>query len=143
MASANHTEVFNCSPAEFFKVIADYERYPEFLNEVKECRVIQTDGARKLVQYKIAVLKTFTYSLWMTENPLSSISWEFAGGDLFKSSTGSWKLVEEAGKTRATYAIDAQFSLFVPGPIAKSVLTVNLPTMMSSYHRRIKEIYGK
>lgn len=143
MPAASHTEVFNCSVDEFFKIITDYEKYPEFLQEVKECRVLKADGGRKLVEYKISVIKTFTYQLWMTEQEPSLVSWTFAGGDLFKTSIGSWKLEDQSGKTKATYSIEATFGVFVPGPVAKTLLSVNLPSMMSSYHKRVKEVYGK
>lgn len=143
MASAQTTEVFNCTPAQFYKIVADYENYPEFLSEVKACKVIKTEGARKLVEYTVSVMKDFKYSLWMTEAQDSSISWEFAGGDIFKTSTGYWKLAEEGGKTRASYHVDATFSLFVPGPIAKALVSVNLPNMISAYHKRVSELYGR
>ena len=48
----------------------------------------------------------------------------------------------EAGKTRATYSLDATFGIFVPGPIANTMVSVNLPNMVSSYHKRIKQLYG-
>ncbi len=143
MPGTQHTELFNCTPEQFWKIVSDYEKYPDFLNEVKSCRVLKTDGQRKLVEYKVSVIKTFIYSMWMTEKEPESIAWEFAAGDIFKTSIGSWKLTAEADKTRATYSIEATFSLFVPGPVAKTLLTVNLPTMMSAYHKRVKEFYGK
>jgi coenzyme Q-binding protein COQ10 len=143
MASASHTEVFNCSVPEFFKVVSDYEKYPLFLQEVKDCKVLKTEGGRKLVEYKVSVIKSFTYQLWMTEQEPSLVSWTFAGGDVFKTSVGSWKLEDQAGKCRAIYSVEATFSMFVPGPIAKTLLNVNLPSMMSAYHKRIKELYGK
>lgn len=143
MADAAATEVFNCKVDEFFKIIADYEKYPEFLPEVKSCKIIDTKGNRKLVEYGINVIKNFSYSLWMIEEAPFSIRWEFADGDLFKTSTGSWKLADEAGKTRATYSIEASFKLFVPGPIAKGVISVNLPNMMSAYHKRVSTVYGR
>ncbi len=142
MPNVSHSEIFNCSVPEFFKIVSDYEKYPEFLQEVKECRVVKTEGQRKLVEYKVSVVKTFTYQLWMTEHEPTLVSWTFAGGDLFKTSIGSWKLEEQNGKTKANYALDASFGIFVPGPIAKTVLSVNLPSMMKSYHKRIQEIYG-
>jgi ribosome-associated toxin RatA of RatAB toxin-antitoxin module len=144
MPSAQAVETFNCEPGDFYKIVSDYERYPEFLSEVKSCRVLREEGERKLVEYKVSVLKSFTYQLWMSERPSTAISWEFAGGDLFKTSSGSWKLESDgADRTRASYAVEATFALFVPGPIAKTLLTVNLPTMMAAYHKRVKEIYGK
>ncbi len=143
MAAAKQTEIFNCSVEDFYKIISDYEKYPEFLSEVKSCKILKSDGNRKLVEYKVSVIKTFTYTMSMKEEAPYSISWDFAGGDLFKVSTGSWKLEDQAGKTKATYSVDAEFSLFVPGPVAKTLISVNLPSMMSAYHKRIKEIYGK
>ena len=144
MANAKHTEIFNCSVPEFFRVVADYEKYPEFLQEVKSCKILKTEGSRKLVEYQVSVIKTFSYKLWMTESPPASINWEFAGGDIFKTSNGSWYLHEhDGGKTLAQYEVDATFNVFVPGMIAKTLLNVNLPTMMKAYHERIKELYGK
>ncbi len=143
MPGANHTEIFACSVEQLYDVIADYERYPEFLSEVKECKILKTEGDKKIVEYHISLIKTFKYSLAMKEQRPNLITWEFVGGEIFKSSSGSWKLQEEAGRTRANYTVEAVFSMFIPGPIAKTLLTVNLPTMMSAYHKRIKELYGK
>ena len=143
MPSANHTEVFNCSVPEFFKIVSDYEKYPEFLQEVKDCKILKNEGSKKLVEFKVAVIKSFTYQLWMTEKEPDNISWTFASGDIFKTSTGSWALSDQAGKCKAVYSVEATFGLWVPGPIAKTLLEVNLPAMMAAYHKRVKDKYGK
>ncbi len=143
MAKASTTEVFNCTAEEFYKIISDYEKYHEFLQEVKQCKVLKSEGNRRLVEFNVAVIKAFKYTMWMTETPSTSITWEFAGGDVFKTSVGSWKLEEEAGKCRATYSVEATFSMFVPGPIANALVSVNLPGMMSAYHKRVAQIYRK
>lgn len=143
MPGAKTSEIFNCTVPEFYKIITDYEKYPQFLQEVKECKVLKADGNRKLVEYKVSVIKSFTYQLWMTEQEPDSVTWAFAGGEVFKTSVGSWKLEDQAGKTKAIYEVEATFSLFVPGPIAKTLLSVNLPSMMSAYHKRVKDLYGK
>ncbi|PIT98800.1 MAG: polyketide cyclase [Bdellovibrionales bacterium CG10_big_fil_rev_8_21_14_0_10_45_34] len=142
MASASTTELFNCKMDQFFTVIHDYEKYSEFLSEVKSCKVIRRDGNKALVEYQINMVKSFSYQMWMVESPPDSITWSFAEGDLFKTSSGSWKLQDEAGKTRATYTVEATFKTFVPGPIAKALIQVNLPNMMSAYHKRVSELYG-
>lgn len=142
MAQAQTTEVFNCTVEQFFTVVSDYEKYPEFLPEVKSCEVVQEEGGKKLVEYSISLIKNFTYRLWMNEEVPNEVSWEFASGDIFKSSVGHWKLTEEAGQTRAEYWIDAKFTLFVPGPVAKALVNVNLPSMISAYHKRVEELYG-
>ena len=143
MADAKTTEVFNCSPEEFYKIVTDYEKYGDFLSEVRSCKVLKVEADKKLVEYTVNVIKDFKYRLWMTEEPLKKISWVLESGDLFKVSNGYWEIQEEAGKTRATYFVEAKFNMFVPGPIAKALVNVNLPNMMSSYHKRVKELYGK
>jgi len=143
MAKAQTTELFNCTVEEFYKIIADYEKYPEFLKEVKSCKVIKSEGAKKQVDYHLALIKEFKYILQMNETPNAKIEWEFLSGDIFKSMKGSWKLDPEAGKCRATYTVEASFGLLVPGPIANGVISVNLPNMISSYHKRVNQLYGK
>lgn len=142
MPGTQHTEVFNCTPDEFYAIVTDYEKYPEFLQEVKDCKVVKKDGDRQLVEYQVSVIKSFKYQLWMTHAPLL-VSWTFAGGDIFKTNSGSWKIEDQAGKAKVTYAVEATFGVFVPGMIAKTLLNVNLPAMMSAYHKRIKDLYGK
>lgn len=147
MASAQTSDLYNCTPEQFFSIVSDYSHYPDFLQEVKECKVLKTEGNRKLVEYTVSVMKIFKYCLWMTETPPTAtgagVTWEFASGDVFKISAGSWKIVPEGGKTRATYTVDATFNLFVPGPIAKALVSVNLPNMVSSYHKRVASLYGR
>ena len=143
MASASTTELFSCSVEEFFDIIQDFEKYPEFLAEVKECRVVEDQGNRKRVEYTVSVIKNFSYSIWVTLDRPHSLKWEFASGDVFKVNNGAWTLKDEAGKCRASYQVEAKFGLFVPGPITKALVSVNLPNMMSSFHKRIGELYGK
>ncbi len=147
MAKASVTETFKCTPEELFKIVTDYHRYPEFLTEVKKCDVVKSEGNKKLVEYQVAMIKTVNYKLQMhenyVENGTSTVNWEFVSGDVFKSLKGSWKIEAEGSGCRATYDIEASFGMFVPGPIANTLVNVSMPNMISSYHKRIKQIYGK
>ena len=142
MAAAETTELFPCTVDQFFALISDYEKYPEFLSEVKACKLIETKPGKKLVEFQVSVVKTITYRLWISEDKPKGINWTFDSGDVFKTSTGSWILSDAGGKTKAKYAVDATFKIFVPGPIAKALVNVNLPNMMKAYHARVKAKYG-
>ncbi len=142
MAEVKHIEVFDCSPEQFFDLLIDYEKYPEFLSEVKDCQVLSSDGDQKQVQYKISVIKTLQYVNEHTEVRPSQVSWKFIKGDLFKSMHGHWKLSDKDGKTEAEYFVEANFGLFVPKTMTKTVLSVNLPAMMKAYHKRVADLYG-
>ena len=143
MSGAETSEVFNCTAADFYKIITDYENYPEFLQEVTKCEVIEEKDGAKLVEYSVYMIKTFKYRLWMDEsNGPDELTWSLDSGDLFKVSNGSWKLEDQGDKVKATYAVNAKFKVFVPGPVSKALVNVNLPNMMSNYHKRVSELYG-
>lgn len=144
MAEAKHTEIFHCTPDEFFKIVTDYEKYPDFLSEVKSCKVLKNEGGEKLVEYKVSVVKSFTYQILLKEEKPSLVSWAFAGGDIFNTMSGSWKIAKESeGKCRVVYSVEGTFKIAVPKFVEKSLLNANLPAMMSAYHKRIKKVYGK
>lgn len=142
MAATSTVETFPCSTEQFFNIVSDYEKYPEFLSEVKGCKVVETKGNKKLVEFQVSVIKTFTYRLWITEEKNKRVSWTLDSGDIFKTSIGSWDLEDSGGKTKAKYAVEATFKVFVPGPVAKALVNVNLPNMMRAYHDRVKKKYG-
>ena len=105
--------------------------------------MIETKGNKKLVEFHVSVIKTFSYRLWISENAGKGISWTMESGDLFKTSTGGWEIESAADKkTSVKYAVDATFKVFVPGPVAKALVNVNLPNMIKAYQDRIKKIYG-
>ncbi len=141
MASASTVETFHCTRDQLFSVITDYEKYSEFLSEVKSCRILKSEGPKKLVEFNVSVIKTFTYRLWITESPPGRVSWTLESGDLFKTSIGSWDLTESNGQTQANYSVEATFKVFVPGPVAKALVNVNLPNMMAAYQKRVKALF--
>ncbi|MEO0335566.1 MAG: SRPBCC family protein, partial [Pseudomonadota bacterium] len=126
----------------FYEVVSDYENYPKFLDEVQSCRIIERDGDKALVEFKVKVVKEFTYRLWIQEEKPKGISWTFESGDIFKVSNGQWKLEDKGGKCEAYYSVEAKFKVFVPGPIAKALVNNNLPNMIKAYHSRIREVYS-
>lgn len=144
MALSQTTEIFNCTPEQFWKIISDYSRYHEFLSDVKsvEVKSVDSSGTVKQLEYKVHVIKTITYILEHVEKPPVEMRWKFIKGDMIKKMTGSWTLSDEAGKTKAVYTVDVDFGLFVPGAVVKTLQEVNLKNMMAAYHKRVKEMYG-
>lgn len=143
MAAARTQEVFNCTAEEFFKIVTDYEKYPEFLTEVKSVKIYKNAGNTKEMEYHVSLIKTFKYKLKVTEVPNKSVKFEFIGGEVFKTMSGSWSLSEQQGKCAVEYNVEAGFGLLVPESLAKPLVSANLPMMMANFKKRIKEIYGK
>ena len=142
MASASTTERFDCTPEQLYAVIRDFARYPEFLSEVKTCEVVEQRGLQSVVEFSVSLIKNFRYRILVTESAPNHLEWTFESGDVFKTNDGSWHLESVGGQTEAKYAVDATFKLFVPGPVAKALVSVNLPNMMKAYRARVKELYG-
>lgn len=143
MASAFTQEVFNCSTEEFFKIVSDYEKYPEFLTEVKSVKIYKNSKDFKEMEYQVSLIKTFKYKLKVAEVLNKSVNFEFIGGDVFKSMKGSWQLTDKNGKCAVEYKVDATFGMLVPESMAKTIVSANLPMMITNFKKRIKEVYGK
>ena len=143
MASAQTQEVFNCSTEEFFKLVADYEKYPEFLTEVKSVKIYKNSGDTKEMEYHVSLIKTFKYKLKVKEVANKSVNFEFIGGDVFKSMKGSWQLTDNNGKCAVEYKVEATFGMLVPEAMAKPLVSANLPMMITNFKKRIKQVYGK
>ncbi len=144
MASAETTETFNCTPKEFYDLVSDFEKYPEFLNEVKKVKILKKSGTNIEMEYTVSVLKTFSYKLKAQLKEPNSVRFQYTEGDVFKSMNGAWDIQPEGkDKCKVNYKVEANFGLLVPGAIAKTLVSVNLPMMIASFKTRIKKVYGK
>lgn len=142
-ATAETKEQFNCTKSEFYKIVSDFESYSEFLPEVKSVKISKASGSTKEMEYTVSVIKTFKYKLKVTEKPEDQIDFVFISGDVFKAMKGCWKLTEKSGKCQVEYNVEASFGMLVPGAMAKTLVSVNLPIMMANFKKRVKEVYGK
>lgn len=140
MASAERTETFSVKPEQVFAAITDYEAYPEFMDGVSSVKVIERKGNTAKVEFNINIIKKFSYTLLLTEEAPSRLSWTFDSGDLFKKSNGAWELKDNGnGTTDVTYKVDIDFKMMVPGMVTKKLVSGNLPSMMKSVEKKAKE----
>ena len=144
MAEAVVTEKFNCTAEEFFNLVVDFEKYSEFLPDVKSVKILKNGKKEKEMEFSVSIIKTIKYKIVATQKSPSEVDWHFTEGDIFKSMSGSWRISDLAGgKCKAKYTIESSFGLLVPGAIAKTLVSVNLPSMMESFKKRVKDKYKK
>jgi ribosome-associated toxin RatA of RatAB toxin-antitoxin module len=137
MPGATRTIVINAPIEKVFDVITQYERYPEFLPEVKETRTANRKGNTVEVHYKVDVMKTVRYSIRVTEERPHRMSWSFIEGEMMKDNKGSWVLEPEGeGKTRATYNVEMALGALVPKAIVNALVDTSLPKMLDAFKRR-------
>lgn len=137
MAGASQSIIINATPKKVFGVVSDFESYPEYLPETRGVTVEARKGTTAVVSFTINVIKTIQYTLKFKLEAPKRLSWVLVRADLFKTNKGSWVLEPlDGGKsTKATYSIEVDFGLLVPGAITKMLVGSNLPKMMA----RIKE----
>ena len=71
MAVANRSVIINVTPEQFYSVVADFEAYPEFCNDVEAIEVLSRDGDSARVLFRIRVVKSIQYTLNLVGRPHS------------------------------------------------------------------------
>lgn len=141
MPGATTSVIINTTPKLLYKVVTDFEKYPEFLSEMREVDVIKKTAKSAHVEFVIKVIKKIRYTLEYKLTANKKISWGFVEGDTFKNCQGSWTLKEKKkGVTEATYHVEVDFGLFVPRKITEMLVGKNLPSLMRSFKERAESL---
>jgi ribosome-associated toxin RatA of RatAB toxin-antitoxin module len=138
MAKAERTEVFPVSKDALFKVITDYESYPEFVENIVEAKIEKRSAKGVRVRYKVSMFKDFEYTIELHENKKAgTVTWSLLESDVFELNNGSWKLTAKgAGACEAVYSAEAEFKVPVPGFVLKKLIQGSLPSMMKAFAER-------
>lgn len=139
MPGAQRTITINAPVEKCWSVISDYERYPEFLPEVKKIRATNRRGAEVDVQYEAEVVKVIKYTVHMKEEAPRKLSWSFIDGEFMKDNKGGW-LLEDGGNgtTKATYSIEVEVGMLVPKTIVNALVDTQLPKLLENFKKRIE-----
>jgi coenzyme Q-binding protein COQ10 len=139
MPGATRSVVFNAPLERCFEVISDYERYPDFLPEVKSIRTSNRRGAEVDVHYEAEVVKVIKYTVHMKEEKPTKVSWSFIDGEFMKDNKGGW-LLEDLGNgtTRGTYNIEVTVGPLVPKTILNALVDSQLPKLLENFRKRIE-----
>ncbi|WNZ59157.1 SRPBCC family protein [Myxococcus sp. MxC21-1] len=139
MPGASRTIIVNAPIEKVFDVITQYERYPEFLSEVKGIRTENRKGNTVDVHYKVDVVKTINYSIHVTEERPTRMSWSYIKGEFMKDNQGSWVLEPEGeGRTKATYTVEMALGALVPKSVVSALVETSLPKMLDAFKRRFE-----
>jgi ribosome-associated toxin RatA of RatAB toxin-antitoxin module len=137
MAGATRTITINAPVEKVFDIITNYDRYPEFLPEVKKITTGKRQGNTVEVHYEVDVVKRIRYSIRVTEDRPKRMSWTFIEGEVMKDNKGSWTLEPEGeGKTRATYNVEMALGALIPKAIINTLTETQLPKMLDAFKRR-------
>ena len=137
MAGATRSIVINAPMEKLFSVITDYEKYPEFLPEVKKIRLGTRTGNQIDVHYEAEIVKIIKYSLRLKEEKPNKVSWSFIEGEFMKDNKGGWVLEDlGAGKIKATYSSEVTVGMLVPKTIINALVDTQLPKTLEAFKKR-------
>jgi len=137
MAGAEHSMIVDVPPDALFAVIADYEKYPEFLNDMGAAQIIERGEGFTVAEFTLNLIKTVRYKIRLIEEPPKQVSWTLIESNLLKSNNGGWTLEALPGdRTRATYRLEVGIGRFVPQMIANRLTGKTLPATMKAFKER-------
>jgi ribosome-associated toxin RatA of RatAB toxin-antitoxin module len=143
MAQAEQEKVFGVSAEKYFKAVADYEKYPEFVDGMKKVKAERGSDGALTVAYDLSMMsKDMSYTLKIAENSSKGeVSWSLVKSDFFKVNNGAWK-IQALGPSqcRVRYSLEVEFSFSVPSFILKGIVKGSLPSMMNSFYERAKTL---
>ncbi len=134
MPAASKSVEVNATPERLMSVITDFTRYPRFLPEMEEATLIRREGDVWTVKFAVRIVRKLEYTLRLEKQSDVKLRWTLVEG-AFKANNGGWDLVALDGgtRTRATYTIDLDIGMFVPGSVLKTVLEHNLPSTLAAF----------
>ena len=142
-----------------FDVLADYEKYPQFMPNVETARIENSEGNTSVVEYKLGLpmgqVKRYKLSLTATrEEAQASITWhkvpwpELKDSETIVETTGFWFLrpfSEKPGYLFARYHVYTD-----PGRIPTglgwivNILTKgSMPDILKNTNKRVESLYHK
>lgn len=137
MPSTHKSIDVDVTPGAFLAVVTDFLRYPDFLNHVRSTRVVRQDDTCWEVEFELNLIRPVRYTLHLERQIPPGLSWSLVSG-LFRSNDGSWVLepLDDGTRTRATYTIDLQLGVFLPGSLVNTLVGKELPDMLQAFKLR-------
>lgn len=138
MASVERSIEVSVPRDRMFRVVTDYESYPDFLPEMEEVSVLSRADGLVEAEFVLRIVKRVTYRLRLVEEAPSKVSWTLLSGDL-RENKGSWSLEDADGGCRVTYSATVEVGMFVPGAIQARLVGEQLTQMLGAFADRALE----
>jgi coenzyme Q-binding protein COQ10 len=140
MAKTSRSIVINATPQQCYDVIWDCRSHPQFLDELRNVKVLKDDAHDVRAEFTVKIIKEVKYTIDLHGKPGESMSWSLVKG-FFKKNDGLWTLKDLGdGKTDCTYSIDVEFGLMVPSSVVKMLQEQQLPKVLEAFKKQIESL---
>lgn len=138
------TRVLPYSPAQVYHLVADVERYPEFLPWCVACRIKKRESeiafiAELAVGFKM-VREQFLSRVSLT--PIEAISVEYLSGP-FDHLRNTWKFTAADGGTSVDFYLSFEFKSRLLQALIGVLFEEAVHRMVSAFEDRAKKLYGQ
>ena len=135
----------DAAPERCFEVALDFERYPEWADDIKEVRVLRhdDDGRGGEVHYRAAAMgrsTSYTLRYYYGTNPLR-LAWWLVQGDLIQRMDGSYLFEPVPGapdKTDLTYQLSVDLRVPLPGFVKRRAEAKIMHTALDELRIRVE-----
>lgn len=133
------------SAARCFDVAIDFESYPEWARDVREAKVLETDGEGRgtRVEYRAAALgKSVRYVLQYdyTEAPVA-FSWSLVEGDMLRRLDGTYRFEAEGpSSTRVHYDLAVDMSMPLPGLLKRRAAGLIMGSALKELKKQVEKV---
>jgi uncharacterized membrane protein len=127
-----------------YDVAVDFESYPEWVRDVKEAKILETDdeGRPKLVEYRAAALgKSIRYVLEydFTEAP-GAFSWQFVEGDMLRRLDGTYRFEPDGDSTRVHYDLAVELAVPLPGLLKRRAAGLIMGSALKELKKQVEAV---
>jgi len=133
-------------PGEVLDVIADFESYPQWANEVKKVQVLteEGDGWADRVQFTLdarAIKDTYVldYEWDVRRNGTGVVSWQLVEASVLKAMNGSYTLAAKGREeTTVTYRLAVDVKIPMLGMLKRKAEKVIIGTALKELKKRVE-----
>ncbi|HEY3688467.1 MAG TPA: SRPBCC family protein [Streptosporangiaceae bacterium] len=131
----------DAATADVMAVIADFSRYPEWADGIKEATVVAGDGDRAgEVRFTLdAGVIRDTYSLAYTWSGDEAVEWDLAQpGAIVSGMSGAYRLTTEGPRTRVVYELAVDVKIPMPGLLRRKAEKTIIGTALKGLKNRVE-----
>jgi ribosome-associated toxin RatA of RatAB toxin-antitoxin module len=138
------TILIDSPPWQIWNVLTDCNHTPEFIPNLKSCRVLQRGKDTQITEQQVKFswfLPMITYTYQSNYQKFKRIDFKKVSGDL-KALEGSWVLEEIGDRQRTilTYSVFLDPGFFIPKWLVRRILRKDLPKVLLALRNRVSDL---
>jgi ribosome-associated toxin RatA of RatAB toxin-antitoxin module len=144
MADATSSSItISAPPEQVMAVIADFESYPQWADQVRDVEVLDTGTGGRAGRVKFsmdagAIKDTYTLDYdWASDD--RSVTWQLVKGGIQKAQDGSYELVADGDQTTVTYKLSVEVNFPMIGMLRRKAEKVIIDTALKGLKRRVEK----